>query len=186
MKSNAASTKRQAVLEAASQIVLEHGVTSLTLDSVAQHAGVSKGGLLYHFPSKDALIAAMVDHLATQFTQSLDQERTRDTTIDDPGHFLRAYIHATFGLEQRLSTLSAGLLAAVASNPALLDPLREHFRTWQDQTEQSGLDPALATIIRLAVDGLWFAELLGFAPPDQKLRRQVASTLLALTQTTQP
>ena len=34
------------------------GERSATLDTVAKRAGVSKGGLLYHFPNKEALIAA--------------------------------------------------------------------------------------------------------------------------------
>ena len=36
--------------------IKEEGVVKLTLEAVAQRAGVSKGGLLYHYPSKEALI----------------------------------------------------------------------------------------------------------------------------------
>ena len=43
---------RQAILEAAERVVTEAGAAHLTLDAVAGKAGVSKGGLLYHFPSK--------------------------------------------------------------------------------------------------------------------------------------
>ncbi|PMB02210.1 hypothetical protein CEN49_26140, partial [Fischerella thermalis CCMEE 5273] len=39
---------REVILKSANQIVKEQGFTSLTLDAVAKHAGVSKGGLLYH------------------------------------------------------------------------------------------------------------------------------------------
>jgi hypothetical protein len=40
------------ILDAAERVVLRDGVTHLTLDAVAAETGISKGGLLYHFPSK--------------------------------------------------------------------------------------------------------------------------------------
>ncbi|MEO1289257.1 MAG: helix-turn-helix domain-containing protein, partial [Chloroflexota bacterium] len=43
-------SKRDLVLVAASEVVIEHGAAQLTLDAVVNNAGVSKGGLLYHFP----------------------------------------------------------------------------------------------------------------------------------------
>ena len=41
---------------------------------------------------------------------------------------------------------------------------------------------AVATLVRLAADGLFFAELLGFAPPEGALRKQVLGALLSLTE----
>ena len=40
----------------------------MTLDGVAQAAGVSKGGLLYHFPSKESLLGA----LAQRYVESME------------------------------------------------------------------------------------------------------------------
>ena len=51
------------ILDAAEHCVMEHGVANLTLDSVAARAGVSKGGLLYHYAGKDALVAALIARL---------------------------------------------------------------------------------------------------------------------------
>jgi len=48
---------RDRILDAAGQLVTGQGTRHLTLDGVAQAAGVSKGGLLHHFPGKDALLA---------------------------------------------------------------------------------------------------------------------------------
>ncbi|MCL4694718.1 MAG: TetR/AcrR family transcriptional regulator, partial [Candidatus Hydrogenedentes bacterium] len=47
------------LLDSAEAVVVEGGPSRLTLDAVAEKAGVSKGGLLYHFPTKDALVEAM-------------------------------------------------------------------------------------------------------------------------------
>ena len=54
------SITRQKILAAASQIVQCKGVAKLTLEAVAKEAGVSKGGLLYHFSNKEALIEGMI------------------------------------------------------------------------------------------------------------------------------
>ncbi|WP_415841676.1 TetR/AcrR family transcriptional regulator, partial [Paenibacillus macerans] len=54
------ASKRNAILQAAAKVARESGVEHLTLDAVAQEAGVSKGGLLYHFPNKEELISGMV------------------------------------------------------------------------------------------------------------------------------
>ncbi len=48
-------------------IVHEEGVEKLTLEAVAKKAGISKGGLLYHFPTKDELILGMVEQLSSNF-----------------------------------------------------------------------------------------------------------------------
>ena len=60
---------RERILEAADTIARERGVANLTLDLVAEQAAVSKGGLLYHFTTKEALLAGMVE-------RSLDRYRS--------------------------------------------------------------------------------------------------------------
>ncbi|TAN63226.1 MAG: TetR/AcrR family transcriptional regulator, partial [Magnetospirillum sp.] len=41
------------IIDAAMAIVRDQGVAKLTLDEAAKKAGISKGGVLYHFKSKD-------------------------------------------------------------------------------------------------------------------------------------
>ncbi len=55
-----------------------------------------------------------------------------------------------------------------------------HYRTWQACVESDGLPLALATTLRLAMDGLWFADLFGLASPSGKLREEVILTLLTM------
>lgn len=54
------STRRSAatvdqILDAAEEVLLAHGITGLTLNAVAAQAGITKGGLLYHFRTKNDL-----------------------------------------------------------------------------------------------------------------------------------
>ena len=160
---------------------MDGGVTGLTLGAVAREAGVSKGGLLYHFPSKEALISGMIGRLVEGFTDALGRELARERGSAS-GRWLRAYARASFDEDRWYLEVSSGLLAAAAEDPALLDPVRRGFEEAQRWAERDGVDPAVATLVRLAADGLFFAELLGFAPPEGPLRGRVLEALLELTE----
>ena len=54
---------REAMLDAAQAVVLKQGAASLTLDAVAREAQVSKGGVMYHFPTKQALLTALGERM---------------------------------------------------------------------------------------------------------------------------
>ena len=179
-KTPASTPTRTAILKAANHVVLASGVSKLTLEAVAAQAGVSKGGLLYHFPSKQALIEGMVADQAEDFATRLARALDNDTSEIDSGRWLRAYARAAFAGGEETISVSAGLLAAVANDPDLLRPLRENFARWQEFAESDGLEPAPATVIRLAVEGLWFADLFGFAPPTGELRDQILEVLVGM------
>jgi AcrR family transcriptional regulator len=172
------TSTRDAILRATGRVVAEEGVSGLTLDAVAREAGVSKGGLLYHFPGKGALIRGMIRRLIEGFTDVIEREEEGEP---GGGRWVRAYTRASFVEDRQLLDVSAGLLAAVANDPSLLDPLRSSYEGWQRRAERDGIDPAVATLVRLAADGLFFAEVFGFAPPEGRLRERVLETLLRLT-----
>ena len=182
MDDRASKTQRK-LLDAAERLVLEVGVGQLTLAAVARAAGVSKGGLLYHFPSKEELLKAMVGRYARRFEQDWDALATRDP--EARGRHTRGYINATLGevenTQQGLDSLGASLIAAIANDPRLLDPIRRHYGAWQSAIEDDGLDPVLATVLRFAIDGLWMTEVFGFAKLPPELRGQVVERLMALT-----
>ena len=95
---------------------------------------------------------------------------------------MRAYARASFAEDRWHLEVSGGLLAAAAEDPALLDPVRRGFEEAQRWAERDGVDPAVATLVRLAADGLWIADLLGFAAPAPALRARVVERLRGLTQ----
>lgn len=170
-------TSRERVLRAAADVVARDGVRALTLDAVAAEAKVSKGGLLYHFNTKQALISALVDELVARF----EATRARYASSGGPGANTKAYLLATFDQESReIDRASAGVLAALADDPTLLEPLRSATRRWQALLEKDDIDPVDATIVRLAVDGLWFSQLLRLDPLSKSLRAKVLRRLSTL------
>lgn len=178
MKSTKTLT-RETILESAFLLVQNEGINRLTLDAVAAQANVSKGGLLYHFPSKEALIKGMIDHLFEHSHQQMEQDAS--DSHETAGKWASAYIRTTFLAEKQDLKITSALLAALVNNPDLLEPVRAYYDEWQRRMEHDGIDPAIATICRLASDGLWFAELFGLAPLDQNgLRERVQEALLRL------
>ncbi len=174
MPKSGANTQK-AILDAANRIVIEQGVERLTLEQVAAEAGISKGGLLYHFPTKEALIKGMISHYLERFTADFNQ--TAEKEGDTPGRWNRSYLTTTFADNQRTPRMSSGLLAAVATDPSLLAPLQERFREWVALLDQDGVDPTIAAIVHLVADGLWLVELFGLAAPDEAMKSKVLQAL---------
>ncbi|WP_270180767.1 TetR/AcrR family transcriptional regulator [Alkalihalobacillus sp. CinArs1] len=172
-------SKRHKILEAAALIVHKRGIDALTLDAVAEEAKVSKGGLLYHFRSKEALVEGLVLHMNNLYRSNVENAVQED--INQNGKWTRAFVKATYDQSLKNTETSAGMLAAQGINPDLLKPLQQTYANWQENIEADGLDPVKATILRLAVDGLWFSEIFSLAPLDEKLRKQVVDALLEQT-----
>jgi AcrR family transcriptional regulator len=177
------ATKRR-ILDAAEQVVLRDGVGHLTLEASAAQAGLSKGGVLYHFPTRDALVSAMVARIIEQFEEDIAAYLPDADAPDHgrPGAFTRAYVRATMEpVTEGEERLGAALLAAAAAEPELLQPLQKAADGWQARLVDDGLDPATATVVRLACDGLWLCDLFGLASPRDDLRARVAAVLETMT-----
>ena len=86
-------------------------------------------------------------------------------------------VDVTFKQPYRNTDMHASLLAAKAINPLLLDPIHEVYAEWQHEIENDGLDPIKATIIRLATDGIWLADLFGIDPIDKDNKELIYETL---------
>jgi AcrR family transcriptional regulator len=168
------ATRRDGILDAAARVVRRDGAALLTLDAVAAAAGVSKGGLLYHFGTKDDLVSGLVDRLLARF-----DERVAAATNGDDGSFVAAYVEASVNDDVDDFATAAALVAAIALSPSLLGPLRARYAQWSRALAASCSDKTTALIVRLALDGLWFADLLELAPPSRSERQALARALVA-------
>jgi AcrR family transcriptional regulator len=170
---------RARLLDCAASLVVEEGLQTLTLEKVATLAGVSKGGLLYHYASKDALIAGLFAQVVEWFESRVDQMMAPDP--ETPARFSLAYLRVIADIdmtapeERRLAVL----ILMLSSNP--------HFcATWNAWVEarlrshrRTDLSP-YARILRLAADGLWLSELGGGPDSRPEARAQVIKYLGAL------
>jgi AcrR family transcriptional regulator len=172
-------TVRDRLLNAAERVVARDGVLNLTLEAVAREAGVSKGGLLYHFPSKSDLIIAIVERVATE----CEAEQSKASAADpNPGAFTRAYLaRRAEPLDPAEEPLHTAILTAAANDKTLLEPFRKRFGDIQEKFANDGIDPVVAHIVRLAIDGLCLNSLLGCPTPTGELRREILDRLIAMT-----
>ena len=169
------TSKKQSILESAAAIINEEGADYLTLDAVAKKAGVSKGGLLYHFKSKDSLIEELVNYANNLYKENVSKYISDNK--DEKGQWLNAFIEATREHRTENAPITSGMLAAQGTNRSLLLPLRASYQEWQQQIAHDGLDEVDATIIRLAVDGLWLSEIFGISALDEEMQEKVIDRL---------
>jgi AcrR family transcriptional regulator len=171
---------REAVLKAAAQIIVRLGVGSFTIEAVAQEAGVTKGGVLHHFPSKEALIDGLITQVTEMFNTRLAEELAAEPE-GQPGRWLRAYIRTIFPVQYEDINLIPALAAAVAADYQTIDHIRHSMEQSQIAATHDGLDPTVATIIRLAVDGVVFTRAFNLNVLDRDTSQKVSDALLRLT-----
>ncbi len=169
-----AKETRQRILDAAARLITRDGAPSLTLDGIAREAGMSKGGLLYHFENKEALLSALLDLAVTVLKGTVAE-------TGEPGAQARTAFDAAVKETRSGGEALAGVTAALSSQPALLSALREPAKALQKRAERDGIDPAVSTLVRLAADGLRYGALLGYAPVDKAMMRELCSVVDAIT-----
>ena len=164
----AASTKAS-LIAAAAEVVRVHGVANLTLERVADTAGVSKGGLLYHFGSKQQLVLGLLTDTLSRADASLQDMAAQNELTD--GAFTKAYLdYVRSGRHDEVDS-GASVFAAAAINDGDLAPAQAQFARWQERlVHADGVDPTAALLARVVGDGLWLIDLFGLAPPSAEQR----------------
>lgn len=175
-----AGPARDRILEAAERVIIEVGPARLTLDQVAQAAGVSKGGLLYHFPSKESLLIGLA-HRHVQSVQQCIAQAKGNLAAGDMASEVKACIVGMLGSDMRGKGTGAALLAAAANDLGLLEVIREHIARQTEKIAQtSGANFARAAIVTLAIDGLKMRESLRISPFSDAQREQIVQELLKI------
>lgn len=173
------SPARGRILEAAERVVTEVGAARLTLDLVAQAAGVSKGGLLYHFPSKESLLGALAQRYVESMEHCIDAAKL-GLREGEQGRDLKACVLGVLGEDPRSKAMGAALLAAAANDPGLLDVIRERIGRYTSELLTQDIDFARAAVVSLAVDGLKMRESLRISPFTAEQRAEVIQELLKI------
>ena len=153
---------RERVLDAFESIVITEGERAATLDATAKAAGVSKGGLLYHFGSKEELEAGMLQRL-DQLT-STDLDRMTSAEEGPVSYYIRTSVMEDLALDRAL--LAASRLAQGGS-VAAADALRNVRRLWEDAIRPHVRDRASLDLVMLVSDGLYFNNSLDVNGPER-------------------
>lgn len=173
-----------ALLDAAEKVVVQRGIANLTLEAIAVEAGMSKGGLLHHFPNKDRLIEAMVIRHAEGWRNCYMEGYA--SAAEGPGRMTRGLMNRCLTDAQcwteQLRRSTSAVFAALAQNPSLIEPMRGAYADLHERLLDDGLPSGIADAVVTAIDGLWLYWVLGLVPVNQermdRLRRGL-ETLLA-------
>ncbi len=146
---------REKVLDAFEAILVDESERAATMDATARAAGVSKGGLLYHFASKDMLEAGILDRLRALVD---DDVAIMTSHAEGPvAHFLRSSVMDNDPLDRAI--LAAARLAQ-GGNVAAADALRDVREKWADALRPYAPDDAALDLVMLVSDGLYFNNAL--------------------------
>jgi AcrR family transcriptional regulator len=156
-----AGAVRQGILAAARQVISSHGVPRLTLEAVAAQAGISKGGLLYHFPTKDAMLQGMLLEHHCGILAICREQFLADGHKERPGRLHRAWIRSERIVSGMEDGLTMGDIAAIVTNPVLSQPLQEFWKGWGELLAGDGLDEGDSNLIQIALAGLKMVRTMG-------------------------
>jgi AcrR family transcriptional regulator len=140
-------SQKNHLLESAVSLVARQGVEALTIEKLAQAAGVTKGGVQYHFHTKDLLVTELLSHLLAQFDNAIGPDA-------QGAAWLRAYVAVSLANPGEADGVAAALLAALPPNDPRAEPFRLSSGRWRERCEAGVADKALAQLIRMATDSV--------------------------------
>lgn len=169
---------REKVLDAFERILIEEGERAATMDATARAAGVSKGGLLYHFGTKEALEAGLIARLA----ELVDEDVAAiEAAPEGPvAYFLRSSVMEDAPLDRAI--IAASRLAQSGNAPAIT-ALHEMRARWEEVLRPHTRTPAALDLVMLVSDGLYFNNALGGdAPLTVVPRGEALEAVIALVE----
>jgi AcrR family transcriptional regulator len=158
-------TTRDRILNALQRILVNQGSSGVTLEKVAAEAGVSKGGLLYHFKSKSDLY----DGLARRFRLQEEANIARARTTGVVETFLRVSEVESAESAAGLWALLTAMRGKAELSEAAKDDVLFIFNGWSAAIHEQIEDPVTAEIVRLVGDGLFLSALSGVPLPGHEV-----------------
>lgn len=148
---------RAKLLDSFARILIEHGERAATLEAVAAHAGVSKGGLLYHFGSKDALVEGLVAWLETLV--DADVQLMAAAPEGAVEYYVRTSVYADTPLDHAIVAM---LRLSQGANARAQQAVRGMQDRWLETLRAQVPDEAAARAVMLLGDGMYYnAALMG-------------------------
>lgn len=172
-------SNRTAIVEAAHRVAERQGGADFSYESTAAEAGLTKAGVLYHFPSREDLVLAVVEHVAHTWEQAMVEALGVPFDEATPAQRIRAYVDVAAGDD--VSRADFAIYADALCRPAHLGPWNEVFSRWFDLAGCSADERARLSCARFAADGLWVAKATHAMTPAEDDRADLVALLLSLT-----
>jgi AcrR family transcriptional regulator len=162
---------QESVLDAAERVVARDGAANLTIDAVANEAGITKASVLYDHKSKQALIEAVVDRAFRRDAELHSQcERAikGDTDLAIKGRLSAAANPP----DEEFRAAALNLSAALTLDVSLRKKMQDSQAAIITRLLETSSSPRGAILAYLALEGLKFLEHLDYHhfPAEQRSR----------------
>jgi len=169
---------REGLLDAADRVIAKGGVTSLTIDAVAREAGVSKGGVLYSFGTKDALIEAMLERAGKSYERLVADYLA--THGDEPHSTAAAHVDASHREDELSAIRASALLASLVQTPDYRSEIQGYYRELLDKLDTTSPGGRRALTAVLAAEGAFLLRGLGLAQFDNDAWESIFADIRSL------
>ncbi len=172
---------RLSIFKAAEAIVSELGASQLTFKTLSERTGVEESTLLAQFPDREALLSAMIEHRLERFRVRWGAYES--VLPDEPMRELKALLLSNLSESTEEKNLDSAILAAAASNPALLQTTADDVEGLFDILAKSPLGLAQASILFFSVRGYRLFEQIGICPMTDSQRTDFQEQIMRLART---
>ena len=162
---------RDRILDAAEAVILESGGQSFTLDAVAERAGISKGGLVYSFATKDDLVYAALEREMARFQEAVG--RRLGGGPFGPVELVLAHIEEALEEDDAATQMAAFLVTTLVHAPDMLEPVRRYYRALLDPLRSASGELHEVRHALLAVEGIFLLRGLGFVEVSAKEQKSI-------------
>ena len=170
---------REIILDAARRVVRARGAGNLTYDELVQESGVTRGGITYHFPTKDDFLRELIRRDMENWTEL--EERLRPPIDNELAAEVIAHIRSHTQRDEEHRRFASGMLSAITLDPSMLDPIRDYIDErcggieWNEQS-------FMLQILRLASEGIFWSDVLGIGKLPDEAREGVVGKLEELAE----
>lgn len=142
------ANSRERILQAAAEVARNAGPGHLSLDAIAQRAGVSKGGLLYNFPTKAKLLQGLVEKHLGELEAALDEASSRGEPL------LSSFLRVIENSSAEDHPPASWLFSAIAEDPDFLEPIKRFRVGLLERLRAEGGNPGDVLMVFMAMEGL--------------------------------
>jgi AcrR family transcriptional regulator len=168
---------RNAIIQAALAIIARDGPRRLTLDAIARESGISKGGLMHQFRSKEAVLKALLEY-QTEYFEKFSQDYMAQVSAASPEAHLATQIAVAREAVTTQQSVAFAILGAISEEPGLLSAFKEIDAKKIAAIKAEAADPELAMLRWYAAKGLLLTALFGLCPLSDEERQRLFERLL--------
>lgn len=173
------TSKRESILQRAIELIEADGLEAISYESLAEASGMSKSGIIYHFPSRDAIMRALHEYMAANWEAELIAAAGGPAHEVSQARRLRAMVISL----SRPATKAELLLEIDArSHPEFDECWLEVDGRWAPQVEGIEDDELRqqAYLVQLLADGLWLHDYVHTPALSDDQRAALAQRILQM------